>query len=318
MYLSYNYAYILIKTLLNFIIEIMFDDLALFVRIIELGSLNAAARQAGIPAPTLSRRLQKLEHRLGCRLLHRSARKLQPTAEGLQYYEQCRPLLQALDEVATHLDTRHHKVAGRIRLLAPLSLASGIFGNCWPRFLARYPEVDLELILSNERQDLITSGADLALRVGALDDSAFMQKRLMGGECVLLGHNAYLQRHGEPETPEALASHTLLIAEPMTQWPFLDPTTGQTRVFIPKRARMRVNDFRVVLRAVEAGTGLLYCPLSLCRDLIANGECREVLADWRAPARPIYALWPSREYVPMRVKKLLEFLSEHAAEITAA
>ena len=149
----------------------MLDELALFVSIVETGSLRAAAEKASVPPPTLTRRLQKLEQHLGCRLLHRSARRMTPTREGWQYYEQCRSLVHSLQQATERLDVTLNQVSGFIRILAPADLANENLAPAWMSFLAQYPEIRLELELSNYTQDLIGSGADVAIRVGTQPDS---------------------------------------------------------------------------------------------------------------------------------------------------
>ena len=128
----------------------MLDDLALFIAIVEAGSLNAAAEKEGLPTATVTRRLQKLEAGLGYRLLHRSARRTMLTAEGTQYYEQCRPLVQALRQATLRLDATLGAIEGSIRVLAPVNFASEILAPAWASFLEQYPRVQLELELSNE------------------------------------------------------------------------------------------------------------------------------------------------------------------------
>ena len=131
----------------------MLDDLALFVAIVEAGSLHAAAVKEDLPAATVTRRLQKLESQLGYRLLNRSARRLQPTAEGWQYYEQCRPLVHALRQATQQLDASLSAVSGSIRVLAPVNFASGLLTPAWVSFMRQYPDIRLELELSNLRRD---------------------------------------------------------------------------------------------------------------------------------------------------------------------
>lgn len=156
----------------------MLDDLALFVAIVESGSLSAAARRMQIPAATVTRRLQQLERQLNCQLLHRSARRLQPTPEGLAYYERCSPLLQSLQQATQNLESTLTEVQGLVRVLAPMNLAKGLLRQVWVDFMARYPGVRLDLRLSNLREDMFEHGADLAIRVGEQPDSSMAQRRL--------------------------------------------------------------------------------------------------------------------------------------------
>jgi len=293
--------------------EYVFDDLALFVAIVEAGSLNQAAARSGTPPATVTRRLQRLEEQLGVRLLHRSARRLVPTAEGWQYYAQCRPLLHALTQATQSLDQSMHQVSGSIRVLAPVNLANGALLGAWPGFLARYPAVSLELELSNEVQDIVGRGADLAIRVGPQADSLLVQRRLGRIELVLVASPAYLAQHGSPADPDALSQHALIVAEPIRAWRFRDPENGAERTLMPTASRLRVNDLRLAVTLAEQGFGLLLCPLTECHAAIERGALSCVLEPWRAAARDVFAVWPQQGFTPARVKALIEHLAAYAA-----
>lgn len=290
----------------------MLDDLALFVRIVEAGSLRAAAQGAGVPAATLTRRLQKLESALGCQLLHRSAHRLVPTPAGIQYYEQCRPLLQALQQTTQSLDSNLNQLSGAVRVLAPINLANGPFREFWSSFMLRYPDIQLELQLSNYREDLIEQGADLAIRAGPQQDSAFGQRRLGEVRTVLTAAPVYLAQHPAPATPAALAQHRLIVSEPVTQWRFRERGSGQTFTLMP-HGHFRVNEIRLAAHMASSGIGILYCPQTQVIGELQSGRLVEVLPDWEAETRPIYAIWPQSRLMPARVRVLLDHLVACAA-----
>lgn len=290
----------------------MLDDLALFVAIVEAGSLNAAAAKEALPAATVTRRLQKLESELGYRLLNRSARRLQPTAEGWQYYEQCRPLVHALRQATRRLDASLSAVSGNIRVLAPVNFASGLLTPAWISFMHKYPDIKLELDCSNRMQDLVASGADLAIRVGSLGDSSLMQRRLGSAGLVMVASPSYLQRAGVPQEPAELEQHELVVAEPLRTWRLRHPTSG-AEVAIQPQARFRVNEMRLAVEMAESGIGILLCPLLQSRDLLDAGRLVRVLPDWMPEPRHVYAVWSQRRYLPARVRVLLEHLAEFAS-----
>lgn len=287
----------------------MFDDLALFVSIVEAGSLHAAADRLALPPATVTRRLQTLEHRLGCRLLTRSARRMELTAEGNAYFEQCRPLVQALHQATERLDGMLSQVAGNVRVLAPTNLACGPLQHAWPGFLERHPEVSLELELSNEMQDLVGSGADLALRVGELDDSSLTQRRLASSAMVLVASPAYLARRGTPASLDELAGHDCIVAAPFRLWR-LGGAAGKP--FQP-RARMRVNDLRLAVSMAVEGAGVLYCPRVQCRDELADGRLASFMDEVTGQPRHIYAVWSQQRYLPARVRALVDYLAQYVA-----
>jgi len=285
----------------------MFDALALFVTIVEAGSLAAAADRLGLPAATVTRRLQALEHDLGCRLLHRSARRLQPTAEGQQYYEQCRPLVHALSQATQSLDANLRRVAGHIRVLAPVNLASGPLTPAWTGFLRAYPEVSLEFQLSNTTQDLIGSGADLAIRVGEQADSLLTHKRLGEIGVHLVASPTYLARRGTPAHANELAGHDTIIATPLQDWSLRDPASNEAITLHPV-PRLRADEMRLAVCAAEDGLGVLLCPTTLTRDAIAHGRLTRVLEGWTPRRRPVFAVWSQQRYLPARVRALVDHL----------
>ncbi len=285
----------------------MLDALALFVTIVEAGSLSAAAERLDLPAATVTRRLQALERELSCRLLHRSARRLRPTAEGLQYYEQCRPLIHALGQATRSLDDNLRRIAGHIRVLAPVNLASGPLTPAWLGFLQRHPQVSLEFQLSNTLQDMVGSGADLAIRVGEQADSLLTQRRLGQIGVRLVAAPAYLARRGTPTSASDLAAHDAIVSMPLQAWSLRDPATGIESTVRPA-ARLRVNEMRLAVAAAEAGLGILLCPATLIRDGIARGTLSGLLDDWLLAPRPLFAVWPQQRYLPARVRALVDHL----------
>lgn len=293
----------------------MLDDLSLFIRIVQSGSLAAAAQRLGIPAATLTRRLQKLEQRLGCRLLHRSARRLLPTNEGWQYYERCRPLLESLQQATESLDVALNQVAGNIRVLAPLNLANGLFRAAWSGFLQRYPETRLELRLSNDTEDLLGLGGDLALRVGPQQDSEFNQRRLGMVATLLVAAPSYIAQHPKVEHPEQLLGHALVLAEPLNRWSLQHSQTGE-HWHLPaiEAPRLRVNELQLAVDMAVAGLGILHVPHYLAQTALADGRLMVVLPNWRGIIRPVWAIWPQQRALPARVRALLEYLVEYAAQ----
>jgi LysR family transcriptional regulator AphB len=290
----------------------MLDALALFVAIVEAGSLSAAAERLALPAATVTRRLQALERELGCRLLHRSARRLQPTAEGLQYYEQCRPLVHALTQATHALDANLRRVAGHIRVLAPVNLASGPLTPVWISFLSTHAEVSLEFQLSNSLQDLVGSGADLAIRVGAQPDSLLTQRRLGQVGTHLVAAPTYLARRGTPRSAQDLATHDAIVAAPLQRWSLRDPTSGEETQLHPT-PRLRADEMRLAVAAAEAGLGVLLCPTTLTREAVGRGTLVSVLDGWTPRPRPLFAVWSQQRYLPARVRALVDHLQAFVA-----
>ncbi len=291
----------------------MLDNLVLFIRIIEAGSLQTAAEQLYLPASTLTRRLQKLEQQLGCRLLHRSARRNIPTHEGWQYYEQCHSLVNALQQATQHLDETLNQVVGEIRVLAPINLANGVFANAWMSFMQRFPQVNLSLHVSNSMEDLIGRNADLAIRIGKLPDSLLTMRRLAQiSKMLLVASPSYVEQHTLPQTPESLHEHALVTSEPLSIWELYHPLSGQSYRITPQ-PRFSVNDLDLALEAACSGMGIFLCPLNLCYTAMQQGKVVQVLPEWVSKPREIALLWPQQRHVPARVRALIEHLTAFAA-----
>lgn len=289
--------------------EIMLDDLALFVAIVDSGSLSAAARRMDVPAATLTRRLQQLEQRLGYQLLHRSARRLQPTAEGQEYYDRCSPLLQALQQATENLEQSRTQVQGLVRVLAPINLAKNLLAPVWRDFLQRYPQVQLDLRLSNLREDVIAQGADLAIRVGALDDSSMTSRGLGHAAIGLMAAPAYVARAPAIAHPDDLQRHDWVVAAPLRQIRLTHRETGEryNQPLWGPALRGMVNDVELAGELASAGNGLLYAPLWACAPQLERGELVLVLPQWKADAHEISLVWPQRN-VPARVRALIDLL----------
>ncbi|WP_047249975.1 LysR family transcriptional regulator [Chromobacterium subtsugae] len=291
----------------------MLDDLELFVAIVDAGSLNAAAKRLGMPAPTLTRRLQALEASLDCKLLNRSARRLAPTNEGWQYYERCKPLLAALRRETAALDGMLNRVEGVVRLLAPLSMANDMLLPVWMRLLREHPRLKLELKLNNSLDDLYSGMADLALRVGEQSDAALRQRKVGMVRTMLVAAPDYQAAHGKLERPADLAAHRLLLAEPFERWRLRHAETGEEAAW-PAEPDLQANDMLLTRRLAEAGAGIAVSPLSICHRQLAEGRLVRVLEQWEIAARPVYAVWPQRRALPARVRAVLDALLDFAAD----
>ncbi|MBM2885529.1 LysR family transcriptional regulator [Chromobacterium phragmitis] len=290
----------------------MLDDLDLFVAIVDAGSLRAAALRLEMPAPTLTRRLQALEARLGCKLLNRSARRMVPSNEGWQYYEQCKPLLAALRQATASLDATLNRVEGVVRLMAPLNMANDMLLPLWERLLRDHPQLRLELKLNNNMDDLYSGMADLALRVGEQTDPSLQQRRVGAVRTILVAAPGYLEAHGEPERPAELAAHRLLMSEPFQRWKLRHRESGE-EVEWPVAPCLQANDMLLTRRLAEAGAGIAVSPLSICHRQVADGSLCRVLEPWEIAVRPVYAVWPQRRALPARVRVVLDALLAFAA-----
>ena len=191
--------------------------------------------------------------------------------------------------------------------MAALLETSGPLTPAWVEFLRRHPQVSLEFQLSNTLQDLVGSGADLAIRVGEQADSLLTHRRLGQIGVRLVAAPAYLARRGTPATARDLAAHDAVVSMPLQEWSLRDPATGIESIVRPA-ARLRTNEMRLAVAAAEAGLGILLCPATLTLDGIARGTLSNLLEDWLPKPRPLFAVWPQQRYLPARVRALVDHL----------
>ncbi len=289
-----------------------FDEMQTFVRVVDSGGISAAAEKMVIAKSAVSRRLQDLENRLGVELLRRTTRRMTLTEEGRQFYERCVRILDEVAEVENNLINEQHQVQGLVRMAVPLSLP------LWPllgEFLQRHPGVRLDLDLEDRYIDILREGMDLTIRIGQLNDSSLIARRLAPVRTVLCASPSYLERYGEPQTPEQLNEHIGLSYAHLSeqrQWTFSD-RAGKEHTAQPD-IRMRANNGDVLLQATLDGLGIAVMPLFICYRELAAGRLRKLLPDFPTEESAAYALYPSRRHLPQRVRLLVDFLVERLGD----
>ncbi|MGM0593435.1 MAG: LysR family transcriptional regulator [Pseudomonadota bacterium] len=292
-----------------------FGEMQSFVRVVECGGITPAAERMGLAKSAVSRRLAELESRLGVKLLQRTTRRISLTEDGRHFYERSRVILEELEEAEGSLSSEQQRVHGMLRVAAPLSFTVRHLTPLINAFMQRYPEVQLELDVEDRSINLLKEGVDLAIRIGKLDDSSLVARRLAPVRAVLCASPDYLARHGEPQAPRQLAEHAGLTYGHLSeqrQWTLYD-SAGTAHSIRPK-TRMRVNNGDVILEAALAGLGLAVMPTFICYRELAAGRLRQVLPDYHAEASAAYALYPSRRHLPLRVRVFIDFLVEHLSE----
>lgn len=278
--------------------------MAYFVRTVETGSFSAVGRELGIGQPNISRYIAALERSLGTQLLHRSTRQLRVTPEGQRYYEQARLALDVIAQAES--DARgDQRPQGVLRVACAPALGVEKIISAMPTFLARYPDVRLDLQLSDAYADLVAEGLDLAIRGGALADSAFRARCLGQSERVYVASTAYLDASGAPATPVELVHHQCILYTHMGRgdtWPFREGD-------VPVQGRMRMNSLDGIRRAVLDGIGIGYLPGWMVWDAIRDGRLHVVLADHAAAPTPIHAVYASHRLLPQRAVVFIDYMA---------
>lgn len=285
-------------------------DVALFLRVLDLGSISAAARSLDLSPAVASQRLKRLERELGVRLLHRTTRQLHPTPEGLLLAEEGRVLVEGLESLADGLRRTGSGVAGTLRVTMSPTFGRLYVSPLLPEFLALHPALRVSVDLDDATVDLVSAGMDLAIRIGAMDDSTLVARRLAVNRRLLCASPDYLKRHGAPATPADLAAHEclLLVGSQGRQdhWRLRD---GNTEVTVRVTGRIESNQGELLRDAAIAGLGIAQHSKWHVHEDLRAGRLVVVLPDHPVPDTGIHAVMPQRRLVPPRVRAFVEFLA---------
>jgi DNA-binding transcriptional LysR family regulator len=287
------------------------NDLAMFVQVVRAGSFSEAARRLGMPANTLSRRIDQLEVQLGTRLLHRSTRKLSLSTEGQTLFERYAPALDQILEIGRlHADAQ--APSGTVRVTAMAGLFE-IFRMEWlAEFYARHPQINIDFLLDDTPTDLIAERIDLAVRMGIETGSGFRVRRVAPNAMILAASPAYLQRRAAPSTLRELADHdclTISNRQGRSTWRLQGPRGSQE---VSINSRFAVNDMRVLSQACLAGLGIALLPQLMIEHVIAQGKLVRVLPAYRRSSTGLglQIVYTSRPPIPPAVAVFAEFLLE--------
>ncbi|MCS3455809.1 DNA-binding transcriptional LysR family regulator [Aeromonas sp. BIGb0405] len=282
----------------------------MFVRVAELESFTRAAEQLAVPKATLSLTIRRLEEQLGTRLLQRTTRRVQLTADGRLCYERCLDLLADVDELRS-LFQPAQRLSGRLRVDMPSRLARLQVIPRLSAFLAQHPDLTLMLSTTDRRVDLVREGFDCVVRVGTLGSSSLVARRLGQYRQINCASPAYLARHGLPGTLADLAQHQLIhygsdLGGEQTGFEVLGSDGRVERH--PMAGALTVNDSESYLAAALAGLGIIQLPEQGVAELLARGELVALLPEWQAPPLPIHVLYGHRRQLAPRVQAFIQWL----------
>lgn len=286
------------------------DDMRCFVEVVERGGFGRAAAALGISKSIVSRRIARMEGDLGARLLSRTTRGISPTEAGLEFKARSERILAELDEARDAVARHSGEVVGRLRLSAPLSFGVRHVAPVLAAMARRHPGLDLDVSFSDRIVDLIGERFDAAVRVGTLQDSSLVARRIAPARSVLVASPDYLARRGRPATPADLAGHDCLVYTGRTSpdWRF---RAGKRWITVRPAGRLRSDSGDTILQWAVAGLGIADTPTFLLADAIDSGALVPVLTDYPAPEFAIHVVRPPGDNVPAKVRVLIDMLVEH-------
>jgi len=287
------------------------EAMRVFCAVVEAGGFAAGAERLGISTSAASRHVAQLEGHLSVRLLNRTTRRVSPTEEGYAYFERCTQLLADLEEADSMVAGGATVPRGRLRLTAPIALATLHLAPAFAAFADAHPELALDIVLSESVVDFIEEGIDLAIRVGRIGSTNLVARRIGDARLIAAAAPDYLARHGVPGEPGALASHACLTyahAARGNHWHFSDPQgeTLEVRVGGPVHS----NNGMLLAEMAAAGCGVTMAPDFILGPLLADGRLQPVLQEWMPPPLPIHAVYPTRRHLSAKVRAMSAFLMQ--------
>ncbi len=281
-----------------------------FTRIVETGSFTQAAATLGMPKPTVSKLVQQLEAHLRTRLLSRTTRRLAVTADGAAYYERAIQLLADLEELDASVTASQARPRGRLRIDVSSAIAQDILMPALAGFFARFPDIQLDIGVSDRPADLVTENVDCVIRAGIIGDLSLIARRIAEVHMTTCATPAYLAAHGTPHHPSALEHDHRIVGylrqgrgEPL---PF-SFTRGAETLAVTGRYHAAVNESQTYLAAALAGHGIIQVPYFMVHRHLESGAMRPVLPEWSVPPLPLHVVYPPNRHLSTRLRVFVDW-----------
>jgi DNA-binding transcriptional LysR family regulator len=286
-------------------------SMAVFARVVEAKSFSAAARQLGLSKSAVSKHVARLEELLGARLLQRTTRRLALTETGTVFHAHCLRVVAEAEEAEAAVTNLTASPRGFLRISLPMTFGRMHVAPLLPEFMARYPDVTIEVALNDRVVDLVEEGFDVAIRIASMPDSSLVARKLAICRFVVCAAPSYLAAHGEPETPQDLVRHNCLgythTPTSMDQWVFDGPSGLQS---IKVSHNLIGNNGEMLREACIAGIGIIRSPSFIVGDALADGRLKPLLCDFAVPPLSINAVYPSRRHLTPKVRAFIDYFAE--------
>lgn len=286
-----------------------FDAMRLFVRVVESGNFSTTAREFGIGQPAVSKRITALERHLGARLLNRNTVRVAPTELGTAYYQRCLRVLAELEDAEAVTEDPKLGPSGTLRLSAPVAFGRLHVVPRLQEFLHRHPRVRVDLLMSDSFVNLVEDGIDVAIRIGALGDSALVARRLGHSPRLTVATPGYFKAHGVPQHPNDLLQHNCIVYSFLAtnnEWHFRG---AEGEVAVRVNGNIRVNNSEAVRELVLGGAGIAVAPAWLIGRELATGKLRPVLQDFTPTPLEIAAVYPSARHLAPKTRAFIDYIA---------
>jgi DNA-binding transcriptional LysR family regulator len=285
------------------------NEIAVFIKVVELGSFSQAAKNLGMPNSTVSSKVSSLEKRLNTTLIQRTTRKLLVTPAGQAYYKRCVQGLEEIRAAEEELAQGRGEPQGLLRITGPVELGNNIFPKLISEYTKKYPKVRVEVILTDRRVDLIAESIDLAIRAGDLKDSTLMAKKVGETKFVLVATPKYLKANGTPAHPRDLLQHQCLQFTPIgiDQWKLV---SSKGSFNAPVKGRIIVNDLNTLRNHALLDDGIAFVPNFFIYPEVKAGKLVRVLGDWRSAVAPMHFVYPAQRFVTPKLSAFIAMATE--------
>lgn len=281
-----------------------------FVAVAEAQSFTGAARALDTSVAQISRKVAALEDRLSIKLLIRTTRKVSVTEAGQTYYQHCRHLVEGLKQADRAITELNATPQGRLKITSSVTYGEQLIAPLLSDFMLMYPQLELELVLSNQTFDLIEQDFDLAIRLGRLTDSTMMAKRLSSRQVRVCASPGYIEKYGEPHTLSELSQHNCLIGS-LPIWRFIENKKEKS---VRVKGSVHCNSGAALTNAALKGLGIVQLPDFYVQESMDKGELVEILVPYREPKEGIWAVYPNNRHLSTKVRLLVEFLAKELSE----
>lgn len=284
-------------------------NMQIFARVAELQSFTQAAEQLGMPKARVSNAVQELETHIGLQLLHRTTRRVRLTTDGMAYYQGCLEILSDIDALESHMQDASN-IGGTIRVDMSLGTATNIIVPFLPEFYELYPNIRLELSCVDYRVDLVREGFDCVVRIGHMEDSNLIARRVGDMRIHNCASKSYIEKFGEPHTLQDLPHHQLIeYTMTLGSKPYgFEYWDGKSYQAIQMPSMITVNNVAAYVAACQAGLGIIQAPINGVRHLLASGELVEVLRAYHSEPMPVYLVYVNRHNISKRVQVFMEWV----------
>lgn len=283
-----------------------------FIQVADSRSFSEAARRLGVSQPSVSRQISALESNLGVRLLQRTTRRLSLTEAGEIYYNKARQIQREVIEAGNSISAFKRTASGLLKIGAPIGWTEIKIAPYLSEFMAAHPDIELDIMATDDIQDVVEERLDLVLRVGALHDSSYVAQSLGKIILVLCATPAYFEQHGKPSTPADLLKHNCIVFDHSNQWSFKDNKTEQV---IEVNSKINTNMVAVMISMTLQHMGIMLLPVQLIRQQLASGELVEIFRDYtilypQLDVKEVFVLYSNRKHLPAKVKAFIDFFRD--------